>query len=198
MAPSPSIRSLALFVATLAALSCGGGSATGPDGGASLVVQMHDAPVFADATAFLVTFSDPGARRDQGDMVSMSFPDGDARRTCDLKQLEDGHNEILAVASPPEGVYNQLRIVIPNAHLNFENKTQLPACDAGGTRPGRTDQPVQIPSNVVTIDRRFEVKDGARTTITLDFDGEKSVRATQTAGVYILEPLIRVVSIEGP
>jgi hypothetical protein len=196
MTPLRSFRSFGLAVAALAGLSCGGDSGTAPDGGGTLVVQMHDAP-FNDALAVLVTFSEVSVRSDDGDMEGLAF-EGSASRTCDLKRLEDGHNEVLASGSPPEGRYTQIRLVIAGAHLFFESDTQLPACRANPQNPGGRDRAISIPTAVVTLDREFEVRENARTTITLDFDGEKSIFAGGASGLFHLNPVIRVVSIDGP
>lgn len=195
MAPWPSVRSLPLVVAVLA-LSCGGDSGTAPDGGGTLVVQMHDAP-FNDAQAVFVTFSEVSVRRESGSMEGLAF-EGGGTRTCDLKKLEDGHDEVLASGSPPEGRYNQIRVTISEARLFFDNKTSLPACRANHSAPGGRDRAVNIPSRVVTLNRDFEIRANMRTTITLDFDGEKSFVAGSAAGQFRLDPLIRVVSIVGP
>lgn len=196
MAPWPSVRFITLLTLAVAALSCGGDSGTAPDGGGTLVVQMHDAP-FNEAEAVLVTFSDVSVRRDSGSMETLSF-DGGATRTCDLKRLEDGHNELLASGSPPEGRYTQIRLAIADAHLYFENKTAMPACEARAETPGGRDRTVSIPSRVVTLNTDFEVHGGTRTTIILDFDGEKSIHAGGAAGLFTLDPVIRVVAVDGP
>lgn len=196
MTPLRSLRSLGLVATAVAALSCGGDSGTAPDGGGTLVVQMHDAP-FNDAMAVLVTFSDVSVRSDDGAMEGLGF-EGGGSRTCDLRRLEDGHNEVLASGSPPEGRYTQIRLVIADAQLFFESDTQLPACRANRQNPGGRARAVSVPAAVVTLDREFEVRENTRTTITLDFDGEKSFLEGGASGLFNLNPVVRVVSIDGP
>jgi len=196
MTPLRSLRTLGPVVTAVVALSCGGDSGTAPDGGGTLVIQMHDAP-FNDAQAVLVTFSDVSVRSDGGDMEGLAF-EGGGSRTCDLKRLEDGHNEVLASGSPPEGRYTQIRLVIADATLFFEGDTPLPACRATRHNPGGRDRAVNVPSAVVTLDREFEVRENTRTTVTLDFDGEKSFLEGGAAGLFNLNPVIRVVSVDGP
>lgn len=163
-----------------------------------LRVEMHDDP-FDDAEAVLVTFSEVSAHTSgTGGFERLPFADGGTTRTCDLKKLEDGHDEPLGVGSLPEGHYTQLRLVIVDARLYLDNKTSPPACAANHPVPGGRSRPVQVPSGEVRLDPEFDVKEGATTTITLDFDGEKSFHSTNTAGVFILRPVIRVVSVQGP
>src|SRR5262245_63757114 len=123
---------------------------------------MHDMP-FNDAQAVFVTFADVSVRRDSGNMEKLDF-DGGGTRTCDLKKLEDGHSELLASASPPEGHYNQIRIAIGSAHLYWENKTNPPACQPRHSAPGGRDREVSIPDaeRVVTLDREFDVQKNTR------------------------------------
>ena len=196
MTPLRSLRTLGLVAVAVAALSCGGDSGTAPDGGGTLLIQMHDAP-FNDARAVLVTFSDVSVRSDDGDMEGLSF-EGGGSRTCDLKRLEDGHNEVLASGSPPEGRYTQIRLTLADATLFFESETQLPACRASRQNPGGRDRAVSIPTATITLDREFEVSKNTRTTITLDFDGEKSILEGGAAGLFNLNPTIRVVAVDGP
>jgi len=100
--------------------------------------------------------------------------------------------------SPPECRYTQIRLVIADATLFFEGDTPLPACRATRHNPGGRDRAVNVPSAVVTLDREFEVRENTRTTVTLDFDGEKSFLEGGAAGLFNLNPVIRVVSVDGP
>ena len=202
MAPWAFGRSMMALSLVGGALSCNGGdSGTGPGPGpgmGTLTVQMHDDP-FDDAEAVLVTFSEVAAHRSgTGGFQRLPFADGGARRTCDLQRLVDGHNELLGTGPLPEGHYTGLRLLIVDSRLYFDNKTALPACAANHPSPGGRSRPVNIPSGEVLLNREFDVRERATTTITLDFDGEKSFHSTNTAGVFVLQPVIRVVSIDGP
>lgn len=202
MTPWSASRSLILLSLVASAFSCGGDSTTtGPPAGprnGTLSIQMHDAP-FDEAQAVLVTFSEVSAHRstDAG-FQRLPFAEGAATRTCDLKKMENGLTELLGVGALPDGHYTQLRLTIVDAHLYFENKTNLPACSADHPIPGGRSREVTIPSGDVRLAREFDVKEGATTAITLDFDGEKSIHGTSAAGQFIMDPVIRVVSVDGP
>ncbi|HET7294472.1 MAG TPA: DUF4382 domain-containing protein [Vicinamibacteria bacterium] len=192
---------LSVFAAAVACSDGDSGTGPGPSPGPNrglLTVQMHDDP-FNDAEAVLITFSEVTAHRSgAGGFERLPFADGGATRTCDLKKLVDGHDEILGTGPLPAGHYTQLRLLIVDARLYFDNKTSPPACAANHPIPNGRSRNVQIPSGEVRLNREFDVAEGATTTITLDFDGEKSIRSTSTAGAYVLQPVIRVVSIQGP
>ena len=58
-----------------------------------------------------------------------------------------------------------------------------------------TSASVTIPSGEVKLNRAFDVPEGGATTVTIDFDGEKSVHETGS-GEYMMSPVISVVSVQ--
>ncbi len=199
-----SIRSLRLpaVVAALGLmLGCGGGdgSLTG-DGGAgggggggskgNLRIRITDSP-FADAKAVLVTFTEVQVHLADADWQVVPFSGGTSR-TCDLKKLQ-GAQDVLGVGALPAGHYTQIRLVVSAAALYFDSEAAGAACDAAIAAPAGASANLEIPSGEVKLNRQFELT-GSGTTITLDFDGEKSIRKTGS-GRYRMSPVIAVVSV---
>ena len=55
-------------------------------------------------------------------------------------------------------------------------------------------EPMEISSGQVILNRPFDLAENAATTITLDFDGDRSIRET-APGIYRMAPVIRVLSV---
>jgi uncharacterized protein DUF4382 len=128
-----------------------------------------------------------------------------APRTCDLKKL-NGPVDVLGVASLPAGKYTQIRLNVSTAAIYFDAPSTGPACAPSITPPGGAFEPVTIPSGEIKLNNEFTLA-GAGTTITLDFDGDQSVRQTgggngrgnsggTSSGKYMMSPVIRVVSVQ--
>ena len=178
---------LALTVA-IAASACGG-SDTGPSGSGSLRMMIKDSP-FRDAKALLVTFS-------QVSVHKSDTPDGEwikvtADRTCDLKHLESVQ-DLLGDQPLGAGHYTQIRLLVSKAVVYFDDESSGPACTP--VAPTTTHADVTIPSGEVKLNRQFEIAEGATTTITVDFDGEKSVHLLPSGG-YMMSPVISIVSVQ--
>ena len=56
---------------------------------------------------------------------------------------------------------------------------------------------MQIPSGEVKLNRGSTLEADATTTIELDFDGDRSIRATGN-GVYMMNPVIAILSVTPP
>jgi hypothetical protein len=204
-------------------LGCGGGPAAptgttagndvgGGNGGASggsnpgapstptgtLNVRITDSP-FSDAKAVLVTFTAVNVHRADGDSwQTIPFTSGGSR-TCDLKKLQ-GPTDILGVGSLPTGHYTQVRLVVSAANIYFDNGSGGAACSASIAAPSGKSASVDIPSGEVKLNHEFTVSSGA-TTMTLDFDGDKSIKATgsgkgNSPTKYMMTPVIRVASVQ--
>ena len=186
--------------------SSNGGSSSGGSGGGSaatgtLTIRLTDSP-FSEAQALLVTFTDVSVHRaDPGEWRTVS----NAPRTCDLKKL-NGPVDVLGVASLPAGKYTQIRLNVSTAAIYFDAPSTGPACAPSITPPGGAFEPVTIPSGEIKLNNEFTLA-GAGTTITLDFDGDQSVRQTgggngrgnsggTSSGKYMMSPVIRVVSVQ--
>lgn len=179
---------------TLAIVGCGGGGSSTPADQGTLTVRITDSP-FGDARAALVTFSEVTAHRSgDGGFSPLPFDPPAASRTCDLKRLV-GAQDVLGTGPLPAGHYTQLRLVIAGATLYFDGGTSGPVCAASITAPGGRSAPVEIPSGEVRLNRQFEVTRGGVTTITLDFDGERSIHQTGS-GRYTMTPVIGIVSVQ--
>ncbi len=179
---------------TLAIVSCGGGGASTPADQGTLTVRITDSP-FGDARAVLVTFSEVTAHRSgDGGFSRLPFDPPTASRTCDLKRLV-GAQDVLGTGPLPAAHYTQLRLVIASATLYFDAGTSGPVCAASIAAPGGRSAPVEVPSGEVRLNREFEVTRGGVTTITLDFDGERSIHQTGS-GRYTMTPVIGIVSVQ--
>ena len=182
------------LTAAIATSACGSG--TGPSGSGTLRMMIKDSP-FQEAKALLVTFSEV-------DVHKSDTPDGSwtkligVERTCDLKRLETSP-DALGAGTLTSGHYTQIRLVVSRAVVYFDNPTT--SVDACKVTPPDSPVPtggfaaVTIPSGEVKLNREFEVPDAGATTVTIDFDGEKSVHQTGS-GQYMMSPVISVVSVQ--
>jgi len=182
----------ALLAPLVLAVGCGGdsGGVTGPPG--TLVVRLRGE---APGTAALVTFTALSVGQD-GQFTPLALVDG-SPRTCDLNQLTRGRSETLGTSALPPGHYGQLRVVISSATLYFTNQANPPACAPRIPAPRGRAASVSVPPGEVRIAAQFDVASGATTTLTLEFDGDRSFVETAT-DVWALRAVIRVASVEGP
>ena len=182
------------LTAAIATSACGSG--TGPSGSGTLRMMIKDSP-FREAKALLVTFS-------QVDVHRSDSPDGSwehvmgVERTCDLKRLETSV-DALGAGTLTSGHYTQIRFLVTKAVVYFDNgTTDANACWVAPVPPPvpvGASANVTIPSGEVKLNREFEVPEGGATTVTIDFDGEKSVHETGS-GQFMMSPVISVVSVQ--
>lgn len=191
----------ALVVAGLVAGvgACGGDGSSGGDnpGGppGTLVIRMRDAP-FLDAQAVVVTFAEIAVRRAGADgFQALPFVDG-ARRTCDLKQLLRGNSDVMVSATLPSGRYTQTRVRIASATLYFASRAPQPACGPAAPEIRGRHADARVADDAL-VGQDFDIAAGRITTLTLDFDGERSF-TEPTTGQYVLDPVIRASSAAGP
>jgi hypothetical protein len=183
----------------------GGGSGGGTTPGApaaspsgTLSVKITDSP-FSDAKSVLVTFSAVSVHLSDGDSwQTIPFTSGSSR-TCDLKKLQ-GPTDVLGVGSLPSGHYTQVRLVVSAANIYFDSASSGGACASSIATPGGKSAPVEIPAGEVKLNQEFTVSGGA-TTMVLDFDGDKSIKATGSGNghsptKYMMTPVVRVVSVQ--
>jgi len=182
--------SYALVVALSIIAGCGGGS-TGPSGSAgTLTIRLTDSP-FGDAQAVLVTFSEVSAHLSGGDFITLPFAPPASSRTCDLKKLQ-GASDVLGTGPLPSGHYTQIRLVVASATIYFTSVSGPSPCASGFTAPpGGTA--MTIPSGEVKLNREFDAP--PVTTITLDFDGDRSIKQTGS-GSFVMTPVITVVGVQ--
>ncbi len=186
-----------LSLALGGAVGCDGDGGTdgvsGPPG--TLVIRLRDNP-FLNAQAVVVTFAEIAVRREgSNDFEPLPLVDG-ARRSCDLKQLLRGNSDLMVSATLPAGRYTQTRLRIASATLYFANRAPAPACVpvAPSIRGRQAEASV---SGDALIGQDFDVAAGRVTTLVLDFDGERSFEEVSTDR-YVLDPIIRVSSVQGP
>lgn len=193
-----SARRAQLLILALALVTFACGSPSNPSGTGSLNVRLTDSP-FTEAEAVLVTFSEVAAHRSEGDSTRIQF-EGGATRTCDLKRLEQGADDLLAGGTLLAGQYTMVRLVVQSAKVYFEDPsdTQLypTACAASMTinAADGTWANVQIPSGEVKLNRPFTIEAETATTMQLDFDGDHSIHLTGN-DVYTMSPVIAILSV---
>jgi len=96
-------------------------------------------------------------------------------KTFDLLQVK-GIEQLLATAQVTEGLYTQVRLTVEKAEISVTGGEIITATG---------------PSRVLKIVHPFEVVAGETTTLTLDFDAEKSVTVTGNQQVQI-KPVIKL------
>lgn len=210
--PSPNANASPASVPTPGA----GASGSGGTGSGTLRVLIKDSP-FSEASAVLVTFSEvsvhrSGADGSDGGWVTLPFATAAAvgpavtTRTCDLKKLVAA-TDVLGVGTLEAGHYTQLRLTVDSAKIYTQAETNGEPCGADlvstmttpttktppTTEP--TEFPVVVPSGTLKLNREFTVPTGGATTITLDFDGDKSIHQTGN-GKYMMTPVIGIVSVQ--
>lgn len=168
-----------------------GGGTTGPAAG-SATVMLQDSP-FSDAKAVLVTFSEVSVHLSGGDFVRLPFASGGSSRTCDLKKLV-GAQDVLGTGPLAPGHYTQIRLVVSGAVIYFDNASTGTACAGTIAAPAGRSAPVDVPSGDLRLNREFDLTT-AQTTITLDFDGDRSIKETGN-GKYMMNPVVSVVSVK--
>jgi hypothetical protein len=183
-----------LLAALLMAATACGGSSTSPSPNNGLTVMLKDSP-FSDAKALLVTFSTVSVHMSGGNFMTVPFNGGATTRTCDLKKLTSAQ-DVLGTGALAAGHYTQIRLVVASATIYFDNASSgATACAASLGAPAGRSAPVTIPSGEVILNREFDVTSTTATTITLDFDGDQSVKDTGN-GTFLMTPVISVVSVQ--
>lgn len=208
-AQTPAAPSAPTTTATPSGAAGGGGTGT-------LTLRITDSP-FSEARAVLVTFNEVSVHRSGAGWETMAFAGGAGQRTCDLKKLQ-GPADLLGVGTLPSGHYTQIRLHIVSASIHFDNASAGGPCATSIAAPTGLSAPVEIPSGEVKLNRQFTIPAGGATLILLDLDGDRSIHqtggsngnnngnngngrgnsgggTTTTAGRYIMNPVISVVSV---
>ena len=174
--------------------SGGGGGGGGNLGLGTLQVLMKDSP-FSDAEAVLVTFNEVSVHHTGAAWLRLPFAEAADARTCDLKRLEEV-TDLLGVGQLEAGHYTQLRLEVSRTRIYWDNKSTGAACAPSIIAPLGTFSEATVPSGTIHLNRQFTIDPGATTTITLDFDGDKSIKQTGN-GKYMMQPVIAVMSVTG-
>jgi uncharacterized protein DUF4382 len=182
-------------VAALGSYGCGD-SSTGPSGGSgTLNMRITDSP-FSDAKAVIVKIKELSVHRDDAPWETVAFPAPATTWACDLKKLE-GPIDVLGGSVVPAGHYTQIRLVVDTATIYWENVSGAATpCAADIPAPAGTFSALEIPSGEVKLNRGFDLAADGTTTVTLDFDGDKSIQIHETGnGRFIMRPVITVKSV---
>ena len=145
-----------------------------------LTLQITDAP--EDFENVFVTITEVRVHRGVEENVENEAPSEnwitvtDNTQTYDLLALENV-KKFLGSTELETGVYTQIRLELEDASLVVNGE----------------EHSLTVPSGSVKLVRSFEIEDNQTTTLTLDFDVEKSVHSTGQ-GRYIMRPTIRVIS----
>jgi hypothetical protein len=200
---------LGIFVLSLTGLwACSGGGGnttssggTGTAGAAgtgeasgTLTVNLTDSP-FSNAKAVLVTFSEVQVHHSGRGWVTVPFAAGPSR-TCDLKNLVGGAQDVLGAGSLPAGHYTQIRLVVTQSTLYFDNPSAGPACGSYILPPLGQNASLEISSGEIKLNREFDLAAAGTGNILLDFEGDKSIHKTGNDR-YLMNPVISIVSVQG-
>ena len=142
-----------------------------------LVLQLTDAPGDLDITEAIVNLSSievhftiPGNNSTAGWYTIAEGP-----LTYDLIQLIDV-KEIIAEEDMNAGIYTQIRLHVDSALVTING----------------TQYDLTIPSKTVKLVKAFFINESETTTLTLDFDVQKSIHQTGS-DKYIMKPTITVI-----
>lgn len=167
------------LVVLLAALSLSGCDLFKNDG--KLDLQITDAP-YTDASQVFVTVS--RVRLQQQDGHHQSFDLSPAMK-IDLLQLSNGNvAKLLDGEALPSGDYDSIRLTLDDG--NGSNYVQR----FDGGLYG-----LDVPDNQLQLDTDFSIDDRGTTTLTLDVDLRRSLRAPENSGDdYHLVPNLRLIN----
>lgn len=112
---------------------------------------------------------------------------GDAGKTFDLLQLQNGVTSPLGSISLDPGIYDQMRFVLNDSnYVTVKTKTAV------------TQEPLKIPSGSQTgikLIHSFTIDSQGYTVLTIDFDAQKSIHYNKGQG-FILKPIISVIGAQ--
>ncbi len=184
------ISCIALGLALALGAACSDTDA-GPS--STFTLRITDSP-FSDAEAVLVTFSEVRIHRSGGKWEEVPFAPETSSRTCDLKKLEDAI-DVLGAGQLPEGHYTQVRLELASAVIYWDTPSVGPACAPSIAAPAGRSSILEIPSDEIKLNREFDVPVTGATTMTLDFDGDRSIHETGN-GRFIMSPVLSIVSVQ--
>jgi hypothetical protein len=184
------------MVATAAGCQVGPTART-PAGKGTLTFNVTDAPGKPEITGIILTITKILVHRAtpetetasetstststtpaEGEWIEIPVPT--AMNTFDLLKLQ-GVEQLLASTEMAAGKYTQIRLTVQKAEVGLDG-----AAPMGAT----------LPSGVLKLVHPFDVVAGEVTTITLDFDAEKSVTVTGQ-GLPIVKPVVKL-SVKPP
>jgi hypothetical protein len=104
----------------------------------------------------------------------------------DLTQLQDGLQQILAIAEVSAGKYTQIRMNVEMVEVTFLKEGEK----------DETTVEARLPSGKLKFVRPFDVVEGETTVLLLDFDVDKSVVFTGQ-GKVIVKPVVKLTIQQG-
>ncbi len=165
----------------IALLSIGVASLSGcvqQEGTGTLVLQITDAPGDLNISEALVTMSQVRvhfAGIDENGTSGEWITIVNESQTFDLIALVDV-TELFGTANLSAGWYTQIRLNVDEALVTIDG----------------IQYDLEIPSKTVKLIKPFKIDANQTTTLTLDFDVQKSIRETGS-GKYIMRPRIKVI-----
>jgi hypothetical protein len=174
------ILSLSILMFT----ACSGGVSDGSSGTVSMNITDAKPVLPAGAENLWITFEEVLVHKAGSGWISL--PLAETSYTIDLLQFYDGNTtELVPPVSLESGKYTQIRIVVSEATIRFDN---------GST----TDKAVEIPSENLKTDKNFtfDVVGGGAVDITVDFDLSQSIVVTDDGSgtlSYKLKPVLHIV-----
>ena len=200
-------KAIVAGIAILGMIGCGGGSPTEPTGGGSsgsgsgsnsgsggtFNVRITDSP-FGGARAVLIVFSEVAARDSGGTWRTIPLNGGTATRTCDLKKLTNGNQDLLGTGSLSTGSYTHIRLTVQSAKIFFDNGTTSTPCAATIAEPAGAVYPLRLSPATGEVNGTYTVTTAGTLNVLLDFDADASIK-DQGGNVYDLIPTLRLMSV---
>ena len=201
------LTSVLAGIAILSMIGCGGGSPTEPSGGGSsgsgsgstsgsggtFNVRITDSP-FGGAKAVLIVFSEVAARDSSGTWRRIAFNGGTATRTCDLKKLTNGNQDLLATGSLSQGSYTHVRLTVQSAKIFFDYGSTSSPCAATIAEPAGSVFPLRLAPATGEVNGTYTVPADGTLNVLIDFDADASIK-DQGGNVYDLIPTLRLMSV---
>lgn len=188
--------------ALLLAVACGStsptepsstGSGAGESAAGTMTVRITDNPYDA-ARAVFITFSDVSVLRGST-WTKVPFPGGASSWTCDLKKLQNGHEDVLATGSVAHADYTMVRLTVQSATVYTDNvSTAATPCAQSIPAPAGAARTMTLASNEGQTNGVFSINSNTGATIVLDFDGESSI-AEPNPNQFVLTPVVRLVTV---
>ena len=201
-------KAIVAGIAILSMIGCGGGSPTEPSGGGSsgsgsgsnsgsggmFNVRITDNP-FGSARAVLVTFNEVAARDAGGNWRRIAFASGASTRTCDLKKLQNGNQDLIAASTMSPGSYTHIRLTVQSAKIFFDFGSTSPTpCATTIAEPAGAVFPLRLAPATGEVNGTYTVSTDGSLNVLLDFDAEASIK-DQGGQVYDLTPTLRLLSV---
>jgi hypothetical protein len=198
------LRSVLAGVGILITIGCGSGGSSGPEtapsgtnssgGGGTFNVRITDNP-FGSAKAVLVTFSDVSAKDSGGNWRKIAFNGGTSTRTCDLKKLQNGNQDLIATDSMSPGSYTHIRLTVQSAKIFFDfGSTSTTPCATSIAEPAGAVFPLNLAPATGEVNGVYTVTTSGALNVLLDFDADASIK-DQGGQRYDLSPVLRLMSV---